>query len=136
MQIENMTFEFRDPKIERLVSLTPADRKWMDDVVRTVEETFVLVGFALSFVRVALIDCIAGTRATAVSHLKLYIWLPTGQASEVAMTTSGPASKITSVRHSHRSSMPISSRRDEHRMFSSIMSVGLSCYGRRNITDR
>jgi hypothetical protein len=40
MQIEHTTFEFSDPKLERLVGLTPADRKWMDDVVKTVEDSW------------------------------------------------------------------------------------------------
>jgi hypothetical protein len=40
VQIENVSFDFADPKLERLVALTAADRKWMDDVVRTVEETW------------------------------------------------------------------------------------------------
>lgn len=40
-QIETGTVEFHDPKLERLVGLTPADRKWMDDVVRDVNDTFV-----------------------------------------------------------------------------------------------
>ncbi|OCF30918.1 cytoplasmic protein [Kwoniella heveanensis CBS 569] len=40
VNIDTNTFEFTDPKLERLVALTPADRKWMDDVVRTVEETW------------------------------------------------------------------------------------------------
>ncbi|WVQ83691.1 hypothetical protein IAT38_005835 [Cryptococcus sp. DSM 104549] len=40
VNIDNNTFEFSDPKVERLAALTPADRKWMDDVVRTVEETW------------------------------------------------------------------------------------------------
>ena len=39
-QIENVSFEFSDPKLERIVNLTPADRKWMDDVVKAVEETW------------------------------------------------------------------------------------------------
>ncbi|KAH8114416.1 transport protein Avl9-domain-containing protein [Phellopilus nigrolimitatus] len=38
VNIETNTFEFRDPKLERLVALTPADRKWMDDIVRDVNE--------------------------------------------------------------------------------------------------
>ncbi|OCF77551.1 hypothetical protein I204_01541 [Kwoniella mangroviensis CBS 8886] len=42
VNIDTNTFEFTDPKIERLVTLTPADRKWMDDVVRTVEESWSL----------------------------------------------------------------------------------------------
>ena len=45
-QIESMTFEFPDPKLERLVALTAADRKWMDDVVRTVEESWTLVSLS------------------------------------------------------------------------------------------
>ncbi|WVF67348.1 hypothetical protein IAT40_002103 [Kwoniella sp. CBS 6097] len=40
VNIDTNTFEFTDPKLDRLVALTPADRKWMDDVVRTVEETW------------------------------------------------------------------------------------------------
>lgn len=35
-----MTFEFPDYKTERLVNLTAADRKWMDDIVRTVEDSW------------------------------------------------------------------------------------------------
>ncbi|WVQ75611.1 hypothetical protein IAR50_005240 [Cryptococcus sp. DSM 104548] len=40
VNIDNNTFEFTDPKLERTVGLTPADRKWMDDVVQTVEESW------------------------------------------------------------------------------------------------
>nr|GAT49338.1 predicted protein [Mycena chlorophos] len=35
---ENGILEFRDPKLERLVGLTPADRKWMDDIVKDVND--------------------------------------------------------------------------------------------------
>ncbi|KAF7314639.1 UDENN domain-containing protein [Mycena kentingensis (nom. inval.)] len=35
---ETGVLEFRDPKLERLVALTPADRKWMDDIVKDVNE--------------------------------------------------------------------------------------------------
>lgn len=35
-----MTFEFPDYKVERLVNLTAADRKWMDDIVKTVEDSW------------------------------------------------------------------------------------------------
>jgi hypothetical protein len=38
IQIETGTFEFRDPKLERSAGLTAADRKWMDDIVRDVNE--------------------------------------------------------------------------------------------------
>lgn len=40
IEIEHVTFEFSDPKLERVVSLTAADRKWMDEIVNTVEETW------------------------------------------------------------------------------------------------
>ncbi|KAF7298782.1 UDENN domain-containing protein [Mycena indigotica] len=35
---ETGNLEFRDPKLERLIALTPADRKWMDDIVKDVNE--------------------------------------------------------------------------------------------------
>ncbi|KLO05626.1 hypothetical protein SCHPADRAFT_1002797 [Schizopora paradoxa] len=38
INIETNTFEFKDPKLERLVALTAADRKWMDDIVKDVNE--------------------------------------------------------------------------------------------------
>ncbi|KZT55479.1 hypothetical protein CALCODRAFT_437159, partial [Calocera cornea HHB12733] len=41
INIESMTFEFADPKVERVVALTSADRKWMDEIVRSVQETWV-----------------------------------------------------------------------------------------------
>lgn len=37
-QIETNTFDFRDGKLERFLSLTPADRKWIDDIVKDVNE--------------------------------------------------------------------------------------------------
>ena len=40
IQIETGTIEFRDTKLEKLAALTPADRKWMDDVVRDVNENW------------------------------------------------------------------------------------------------
>ncbi|KAI5897126.1 uncharacterized protein SCHCODRAFT_01171131 [Schizophyllum commune H4-8] len=33
-------FEFRNPNLERLVALTPADRKWMDGIVQAVNESW------------------------------------------------------------------------------------------------
>ena len=38
LQTENGTLEFRDPKLERSAGLTAADRKWMDEIVRDVNE--------------------------------------------------------------------------------------------------
>lgn len=39
-QIDQNTFEFHDKELEKLVSLTPSDRVWMDQVVKSVEETW------------------------------------------------------------------------------------------------
>ncbi|KAI0712430.1 transport protein Avl9-domain-containing protein [Earliella scabrosa] len=36
VNIETGTIEFRNPNVERMVALTPADRKWMDDIVTDV----------------------------------------------------------------------------------------------------
>ena len=38
VQIELNTFEFNNPVLERIVALTAADRKWMDDMVNDVNE--------------------------------------------------------------------------------------------------
>jgi hypothetical protein len=39
-QTENGTIEFRDPTLERSAGLTAADRKWMDEIVRDVNESW------------------------------------------------------------------------------------------------
>ena len=39
-QSETGVFEFRDPVLERTTALTAADRKWMDEIVRDVNETW------------------------------------------------------------------------------------------------
>ena len=33
-------FDFWDPKLERSAGLTPADRKWMDDILTDVNESW------------------------------------------------------------------------------------------------
>jgi hypothetical protein len=38
VQTEAGTVEFRDPKLEKSAGLTPADRKWMDDIIKDVNE--------------------------------------------------------------------------------------------------
>ncbi|KAG5638741.1 hypothetical protein H0H81_010551 [Sphagnurus paluster] len=38
VNIETGAFEFHNPQLERSVALTPADRKWMDDIVTDVNE--------------------------------------------------------------------------------------------------
>ncbi|KAI0252127.1 transport protein Avl9-domain-containing protein [Lactifluus subvellereus] len=40
VDVESCSIEFRDPKIERAVALTPADRKWMDEIVKDVNDTW------------------------------------------------------------------------------------------------
>ena len=40
IQIETNTFEFRNPTLERLIALTPADRKWMDEIVKDVNDSW------------------------------------------------------------------------------------------------
>ncbi len=40
LQTETGALEFRNPKLERTVGLTPADRKWMDDILTDVNETW------------------------------------------------------------------------------------------------
>jgi Transport protein Avl9 len=40
VDVEECSVEFRDPKIERAVALTPADRKWVDEIVKDVNDTW------------------------------------------------------------------------------------------------
>jgi hypothetical protein len=40
MQLETGQLEFRNPALERTVGLTAADRKWMDEVVKDVNESW------------------------------------------------------------------------------------------------
>jgi len=40
VNVETAMCEFRDPKLERLVALTPADRKWIDEIVNDVNSTW------------------------------------------------------------------------------------------------
>ncbi|CAL1712096.1 unnamed protein product [Somion occarium] len=46
INIEANTFEFRDPRLERSAGLTAADRKWMDDIVKDVNDGWVEQGAA------------------------------------------------------------------------------------------
>ena len=39
-QIETGAIEFRNPAVERMVALTAADRKWMDEIVKDVNDGF------------------------------------------------------------------------------------------------
>lgn len=38
VNIETGALDFKDPKLERTTALTAADRKWMDEIVRDVNE--------------------------------------------------------------------------------------------------
>ena len=40
VNIETSQIEYRTPHVERMVALTPADRKWIDDIVRDVNDTW------------------------------------------------------------------------------------------------
>ncbi|PPQ68833.1 LOW QUALITY PROTEIN: hypothetical protein CVT25_008881 [Psilocybe cyanescens] len=40
IQTDTGVFEFRDPRLERSAGLTPADRKWMDDILTDVNENW------------------------------------------------------------------------------------------------
>jgi hypothetical protein len=40
LQTETATLEFRNPRLERLMGLTAADRKWMDEIVRDVNDAW------------------------------------------------------------------------------------------------
>lgn len=40
VNLDTATIEFLNPKVPPMVGLTAADRKWMDDIVRTVESTW------------------------------------------------------------------------------------------------
>ncbi|KAI0754757.1 transport protein Avl9-domain-containing protein [Daedaleopsis nitida] len=42
VNIETGAIEFRNPNVERMVALTPADRKWMDDIVKDVNDGYSL----------------------------------------------------------------------------------------------
>lgn len=39
-QTETATLEFRNSRLERLAALTPADRKWVDEIVRDVNDSW------------------------------------------------------------------------------------------------
>ncbi|EPQ25998.1 uncharacterized protein PFL1_06453 [Pseudozyma flocculosa PF-1] len=40
VDLETSTLEFQDLRLQQIVGLTPADRKWMDEIVHTVNETW------------------------------------------------------------------------------------------------
>lgn len=40
LQTETATLEFRNARLERLAALTPADRKWVDEIVRDVNDSW------------------------------------------------------------------------------------------------
>ena len=40
IQTETATMEFRNTRLERVMGLTAADRKWMDEIVRDVNDAW------------------------------------------------------------------------------------------------
>lgn len=40
VDVESCSIEYRDPTIERAVALTAADRKWVDEIVKDVNDTW------------------------------------------------------------------------------------------------
>ncbi|EIW72030.1 hypothetical protein TREMEDRAFT_26165 [Tremella mesenterica DSM 1558] len=89
VNIENVSFEFTDPKLERLLSLTAADRKWMDDVVRAVEETW-----ATLIIRFRGSDDDLRSRfeeyiCACLSSIKYADFLAKGKQQDIAIVTSG-----------------------------------------------
>jgi hypothetical protein len=39
-QIQDHSFEFRNPAVEKIVQLTAADRVWIDEIVREVNDSW------------------------------------------------------------------------------------------------
>ncbi|ODN95301.1 hypothetical protein L198_04694 [Cryptococcus wingfieldii CBS 7118] len=99
VNIDNNTFEFTDPKLEKTVGLTPADRKWMDDVVQTVEESWNLPEGERPSFRGSDDDLRARFEEyilSALSSIKYADFLTKGKASDISIiaeTAGAPGSE-------------------------------------------
>ncbi|OCH90885.1 hypothetical protein OBBRIDRAFT_834609 [Obba rivulosa] len=91
VNIETGTVEFRDPKLERIAGLTAADRKWMDDIMRDVNETYntdptQLLGMHFKgsddYLRQKFEEYISG----ALASVKYTAFLAKGQGNSVMIT--------------------------------------------------
>ncbi|WWD19878.1 hypothetical protein CI109_104347 [Kwoniella shandongensis] len=94
VNIDTNTFEFSDPKVERMVALTPADRRWMDDVVRTVEETLVVPEAESASFRGSDDDLRARFEeyiCAALSAIKYSDFLAKGKAQDISIIGQGEA---------------------------------------------
>nr|ODN81349.1 hypothetical protein L203_05604 [Cryptococcus depauperatus CBS 7841] len=92
VNIDNNTFAFSDSKLERIVALTPADRKWMDDVVQTVEESWPLSEGERPSFRGSDDDLRARFEEyilSALSSIKYADFITKGQASDISIIASG-----------------------------------------------
>ncbi|KAI0822074.1 transport protein Avl9-domain-containing protein [Trametes gibbosa] len=90
VNVETGTIEFRDAKLERFVGLTPADRKWMDDIVKDVndgwnEDTDMAIGMHFrgsdDYLRQKFEEYIAA----ALSSVKYSAFLARGQSNGVVI---------------------------------------------------
>jgi hypothetical protein len=59
LQTEGGTIEFRNPRLERLAGLTAADRKWMDDILYDVNESWDDADPKTSTLQCVLLPCIS-----------------------------------------------------------------------------
>ncbi|EIW81213.1 hypothetical protein CONPUDRAFT_56688 [Coniophora puteana RWD-64-598 SS2] len=88
---ETGTVEFRNPRLERLVTLTGADRKWMDEIVKDVTESMGDNGPATPSVRFKGSDDYLRAKfeeyvAAALSSIKYQSFLSKGKGNGVIIT--------------------------------------------------
>ena len=88
---ETGILEFRNPKLERLVTLTSADRKWMDEIMRDVTESLGDHGSATPSMRFKGSDDYLRAKfeeyiAAALSSIKYQSFLSKGKGSGVIIT--------------------------------------------------
>lgn len=83
VDIESCSIEFRDTKIERAVALTPADRKWVDEIVKDVNDTWDNEDAGMRWVHILFVSCLKrmmaeGSRAVmtiyALRCVSSFVW--------------------------------------------------------------
>ncbi|KAI0042041.1 hypothetical protein FA95DRAFT_1610516 [Auriscalpium vulgare] len=89
VDVETGSIEYRDPKVERAVALTAADRKWMDEIVKDVNEGWDLEDTGMQsfkgsddYLRVKFEEYISA----ALSSVKYSEFLAKGEGSGVLIT--------------------------------------------------
>jgi hypothetical protein len=100
-QLETGIFEFRNPGLERVAGLTAADRKWMDEIVQDVNESWddtdKTGGSSVSFkgsddyLRVKFDEYISA----ALASIKYADFIAKGEGNGVTISGSGGSSFIT-----------------------------------------